>query len=151
MFGEEEKVYMLLELEKVKELGIPHVYVFPTGSLEFTCAVFKGSGYTTFKIVKHKIYEKWKVLLDEEYNKELNAIPSACDAYKTLQRIVQALGNHSNAEIFEKPKDTFPFISKGPTDRKRNIAALLLFIENKCLKKNSNGQKVAVELNEGVQ
>ncbi|AFN83208.1 hypothetical protein EROM_061160 [Encephalitozoon romaleae SJ-2008] len=142
---------MLLELEKIKEVSIPHLYVFPTGSLEFTCAMFKGSGYTTFKIVKYKIYEKWKVLLDEECNKEPSAIPSACDAYTTLQEIVKVLRSYSNAKIFEKPKGVFPFISKGPIDRKRNISALLLFIENKCLKKNSNGQKSAIQLKEEVQ
>ncbi|UTX43412.1 hypothetical protein PFJ87_06g01440 [Encephalitozoon hellem] len=151
MPGEEEKVYMLLELERIKELRIPHLYVFPTAALEFTCAVFKGPRYTAFKLVKRKIHEKWMVLLDEEHSKEAKEIASTHDAHTTLYRVMQALSNYLDSKTLKKPKDIFPFIFKDPANGKRDISELLLFIESRCFKKNSNGQKAIAHSNRGAQ
>ncbi|UYI27714.1 hypothetical protein J0A71_07g15940 [Encephalitozoon cuniculi] len=139
MVEDERRVYMLLELEKIKELAIPHVYVFPTDALEFTCAAFKGSIYAVFRLVKTNIHEEWNALLNIGHGKEMHPIPSSQDAHVVLQAVLNALNRESSAEVFGKSQNVFPFVFRDFSNRKRNIGALLSFVKNRCFKENSNG------------
>ncbi|ADM11721.2 uncharacterized protein Eint_061140 [Encephalitozoon intestinalis ATCC 50506] len=148
MAKDQEKVYMLLELERIRQLNIPHVYAFPTGTLEFTCAMFRGSDHTVFKLIKSDIYEKWSVLIDGECSEEMNKMSGSCDAHITLETTVQTLSRCHNTSLFGKSKNIFPFISEGFPNREKNITALLLFVKNRCSKTNGCGEKMAIQIKE---
>jgi hypothetical protein len=66
MSGEEEKVYMLLELEKVRSLGLANIYVVPRPPLEFECYVFRNGKFLVFRIFKHEISGSWIVVAKNE-------------------------------------------------------------------------------------
>lgn len=132
-----KKVYMLLELERIRELDLPHLYVFPTDLLEFSCAVFKGPVCIRFRLSKSSVEDKWSLTMGDlvrclEFDeKEMDNLRS-CDAHRMLARLVEVVGKHADIEVAGKNGETFPFDFEDNSNRERNIAAVLSFISNKC-------------------
>lgn len=63
-----DKIYLLLEIEKFKEVhgSMPTMFVFPTGMLELdgiVCCKVSSSYSLRFKVMKNSIEESWRVFV----------------------------------------------------------------------------------------
>lgn len=139
MSNEHKKVYMLLELQKIKELSLPHLYVFPTDLLEFSCILFKRSGYVVFRMIKDDIDDGWSVAIKNPTNMlDLCKVEKkTLDAHETLLEVVSVL-NRCVDTSFGRDEDMSPFVFRDVSNRERNITALLSFIDSKCSKYNQS-------------
>jgi hypothetical protein len=62
MSREEERVYMLLELERIRSLGERGLYVMPKELLEFEVYAFRNRSVLVFRIFKHSIFDGWMLM-----------------------------------------------------------------------------------------
>lgn len=137
MPDDHKRVYMLLELQKIKEGNIPHLYAFPTNLLEFSCIVFKGSAYVVFKVVKSNIEDHWSLvmnyIMDEPKLDKIEGMKFN-DAYSMLVEISNLIRTSTGIKFLKRAEDTFPFVFKGPSNRSKNLSSLLSFLNDRCIK-----------------
>lgn len=127
MASDSERVYMLLELERIRQQAVPHLYVFPTGVLEFSCVVFKGPRRATFRLAKSRICDGWDVLGAAW----ADTVPRSRDAHVVLKSAAATLDKLLCPGGLEDSKPIFPFVPGSIANRRRNIAALLLYAKGR--------------------
>ncbi|KAM0672118.1 hypothetical protein CWI42_070220 [Ordospora colligata] len=132
------RLYMLLELDRIKQASIPHTYAFPMNALELSCIVFKGRSHVLFKMSKARAEDEWNVEGLEHDMFERTPLTSK-DAHKVLKSVSESLKQPSyidqtiNQDKFKEPS---AFHLNGINNRARNIQAVFSFIQDKCAKSN---------------
>jgi hypothetical protein len=134
----DNRLYMLLEFDRIKQASIPHTYAFPISVLELSCVVFKGRSHVLFKMSKSHAEDEWNV---EGVDCDLlERMPLASkDAHKVLKSVSELLKQHSHtgqAIHPDKCKEPSAFHLNGINHRARNIKAVFSFIQDKCAKSN---------------
>jgi hypothetical protein len=126
-------VYMLLELERIKEMRILHLYVFPMGFFEFRCVIFRKQGCIRFKIIKKRIGDKWDVQMHDTVEcSQLKELKGDLDAYVVLLEIIRIIDEDKNLVVIRNGGDMYPFRSNVDIDKKKGITDMIKFINSRC-------------------
>lgn len=88
-----EKLYLLLEIEKVKQnhKNIPTTYLYPLKGLAFSCCTYGSIEKTVFHVFKKKIENMWEIKFLNKTSKNLSVLKGTDTLYESIKSAVDFL------------------------------------------------------------